>query len=222
MTLSLRAENLYVSLGAHCEVANFIGYNGLRTAAYPFDWMLTTRHSVISILEQDFAHYLDISYLQLHQFGVANLYYHIEFRHDWPYFGKDWFKMDIKRTLPEIIEKYQRRIERFYQLADYQGKVYFIRAPIDIDYALDYYPTFTNEAKTITIDEALGLKKALLNKFPNLDFELIIINYLDENEEPFCFPPLEKIQEFRVRLSHKFEDWESLLQQLNNDTNDND
>ncbi|MFI5343498.1 MAG: DUF1796 family putative cysteine peptidase [Chlamydiales bacterium] len=207
------ANPIYVSLGSHCEVTNFIGYNGLRTAAYPFDWMLTFNRSLISVLEQDFAFYVDETYLKSHRFGVVNRYYQIDFRHDWPDFGQNWHKMDIRRILPEVQDKYQRRIERFYELAQHKGKVFFIRAPLDIDYSLDVYPTFTKEAKRITSEEALAIRNLLLDKFPNLDFNLIIINYAEEGAPPIV--GLEKVHEFRVRLSHKFEDWENILLSLN-------
>lgn len=210
-----RKQPLYVSLGAHCEVANFIGYNGLRTAAYPFDWMLTLNRSLISVLEQDFIHFVDSTYLKHHRYGVVNTYYQIDFRHDWPDFGFSWPQMDIRKTLPEIQDKYERRISRFYELADHQGKVFFIRAPLDIDYSLEAYPTFSKESKRITFEEAQTLRNLLKSKFPALDFTLVIVNYFEENTGEIV--GIENVCEFKVRLFHKFIDWERLLHSLENE-----
>jgi len=207
---------LFISLGSHCEVANFIGYYGLRTAAYPFDWMLTLHESLIAVLEQDFAYFVDERFLVPHRFGVVNSYYNIDFRHDWPDFGQSWYKMDFRRILPEVQDKYQRRIGRFYDLTEHVGKVFFIRIPLDIDYSLDQYPTFTSASKRITSTEALTIRNLLLERFPNLDFDLVVINYVEEGAPDIV--GLDRVYEFKVSLTHKFEDWEEILRYLQNDS----
>lgn len=162
---------LFISLGVSCEVAHECRSCGVRNRAYPFDWLLTLDpHGLVSLLQRDFEFFLKEDHLILNSRGFYDTFYNIEFRHD-------LYSMDtsFEEYLPTLQEKYAKRIERFRQLALYQGKVYFFRSA----YPPHYPPLTTSESEcfAITLSQAKALKEALYQLFPTLDFTLVIINY---------------------------------------------
>lgn len=156
-------EPLFISLGPECYVAGHLAQIGYRRASFPFDWLLTLDHSgVVELLDDNFKYFLDPSYYSLHTNGaLINTYYHIEFRHEHD---------------NDFIGKYGRRIDRFRRLNNYSGKVFFMRE----SYAGAESPSFywpCKDVLNISSEHALELKRALKNRFPNLDFSLVIMNY---------------------------------------------
>ncbi len=202
--------NLIVSLGSHCEVAAYLRQAGLRSEAYPFDWLTTFDHTLFaSLIYNDFAYFMDARFLYQYPYGnVVNWCYQIDFRHDWPYSD-----INFAKYFPEIRKKYERRIERFRKLNRHYGKVYFVRAAYDLN--LDpFLPTVTSQCTRIEISDAEILRNTLYEKFPNLDFTLVIVNYIEE-ETPDIIG-LEKVIEFKVRKGYRTEDYSRLFQLLKN------
>lgn len=197
---------LLVSLGSHCEVTMHISHNKMRTAAFPFDWLLTLDYQgFISALKDDFYFFMDKSYLYQHPEGnIIHTKYNIDFRHDWP-------DMNFEKHFPEIRKKYERRIRRFQQLNEYAGRVYFMRSPFDLSIN-PRLPTITKECTKIDTSHAQALRDVLRQKFPHLDFRLIIINYAEEHTPSIT--GIEQVMEFKVRKSHKKEDYSAIIQQL--------
>ncbi len=157
---------LFISLGAHCEPTFWLKAYGLRHAAFPFDWLLTTDdEKLIELLETDFAHFLDRSCFTVFPKAFVNTCYNIEFRHEGEH-------------IEEIFSKYPRRIERFRQLASSSRRVVFIRMSYhDAASPSIYYPN--EKLLHITPQSAFALSKALRRRFPRLDFTLLIINQKD-------------------------------------------
>lgn len=55
--------NHVISLGLQCPTAQFLKANGLKVCSYPFDWMLTSDHTVTEdILNNDFVDLLNKKY----------------------------------------------------------------------------------------------------------------------------------------------------------------
>ena len=108
-------EPLFINLGPDCYFANGLGGLGLRKAAFPFDWLLTNDQEMfIELLEDDFKFFLDPTHYFKHTNGhLVHDYYHIEFRHE--------------HDLQTFDSTYARRIQRFHELNNYQGKVFFMR-----------------------------------------------------------------------------------------------
>lgn len=196
--LALDQKVTFVSLGSHCEIAMHLNENHLRKAAFPFDWLLTCNHdSFLSLLDNDFAHFLDSNYLiqhPAHQNVLENSYYEIEFRHDWPFLD-----MDLK---------YDRRTNRFRELRNYQGKVFFIRAAYDLQNDPNLYWGI-EDIEQITTEQALEIKKTLDRYFPNLNFTLVILNYLQSNAPPIN--PIDNVLEFKINKYKKHEDYTRLF-----------
>ncbi len=130
---------------------------------------------------------------------------------DWPFADYGWDAIRYAEHILEIQSKYQRRIARFKQLSDFQGKVYFLRAAFDFNNDPSVYWGESSQAR-ISIEQAVLLKEVLEKYFPSLDFELVIINYVEENAPNIV--GINRIREFKVRKSHKQDDYKSLFNSL--------
>ncbi|HSX12957.1 MAG TPA: DUF1796 family putative cysteine peptidase [Chlamydiales bacterium] len=204
-------ECLFVSLGSHCEPCSFLREFNLRKAGYPFDWIVSFNHrEFVSILDENFGHYLDELYFIRHPeypVLIENTYYKIEFRHDWPFQDS---VLNLEREAEQIEGmrlKYDRKITRFRNLNDYKGKVFFIRTAWDLSLDSNHFWN-TGGIEKITYWQAAELKDALKRFFPSLNFDLVIVNYAEENT-----PPIEGIDgviEFKIRKSNKCEDYRNM------------
>lgn len=109
---------LFVSLGSTCTTAPVHRECGIRKAAFPFDWIISfDGEKLIDILEEGFLHFLNSDVLKVLGQALLNHYIPPEIR-DWE---------DANYDIRAFSEKCQRRINRFKQLANYQGKVCFAR-----------------------------------------------------------------------------------------------
>lgn len=166
--LSMVNAPLYVSLGPECHLSHCLKQFGYRKASYPFDWLLTQDHDrMIELLEDDFKYFLDDTYYSIHTNGhLIHNYYHIEFRHEHDHGA--------------LKTKFARRINRFRELDRYAGKVFFMRRasfnPVDPTF---YWPN--ENLFHISFESALQFKQALKKRFPNANFNLVVVNYANGN-----------------------------------------
>lgn len=200
---------IFISLGSHCEVVHHMTGNNLRSAAFPLDWLLTLDFAgLLSLLQEDFALFMDENHLIQDSEGtVFNTYYRIVFLHEL----HDWTDRDFAKHYPEIREKYRRRINRFKECNYNKGKAYFIRAAYDLDINPNT-PTLTKESSKVDRFQAEALKDVLRQKFPNLDFYLVIINYAEEQADDII--GIDRVLEFKVQKTCKKEDYASIFQRL--------
>lgn len=102
-----------ISLGYFCEVAGELEKYGLRSASYPFDWMISDFSGVIKCIEEEFKDFLNEEYLS-QSFNDRTHYknekYNFYFFHDF-----DKFK-SLEKQLSKINAKYKRRAERFLKI----------------------------------------------------------------------------------------------------------
>lgn len=208
---------LFVSLGCTSRVSTYLRQAGIHYQS-PFSLLLTTdSKGMIALLEDDFAYFLDKRYLVQDPhfngitYRVVNRYYNIDFRHDWHDID-DNFEVD----LPRIQEKYHKLITSFRELADYKGKVYFIRMAYPGDWVNPNYfePAPDNDCFIISYAQAAAIKKALEQKFPKLDFNLVIINHIENSTRDIV--NLNKVVEFKVRKLYPFDDFVNICKQLEN------
>lgn len=167
-------EPLFVSLGSTCEVTHQLRFLGLRAAAFPLDWALSLNNSqIIRLLEEDFVYFNDEEYLSSYATVLLNTRYCLLFPHE-----GNW---EAPETLENFKCKSQRRIDRFKSLGSYQGKVFFIRAACPN--AENPKAVYTDaENLHITNDYSVLLYQTLKNKFPELDFTLIIMNFFNQDD----------------------------------------
>lgn len=160
------SEPKLISLGHNCYGAAQIRRHGYRTAAYPFDWLVTPLTSLNDVLKHNFENFLDKQHLILKRPFIINKLYDIYFMHDFFPLAK-W-----RKQLSTIQKKYLRRIQRFQDLANCPTKIYFIRI---------IYAVTSNTPQIFYPEEALLLKQQLHKQFPNTNFELVLIFYGLEN-----------------------------------------
>jgi len=131
-------DTKYISLGSTCCISYQLQQLNLRNKAYPFDWIRTkSLKKVIKCLESSFDGFTDLEYLDIKKeftfqesddfrldavTGIisAKNKYNMTFLHD---FAKN--NIDDK---PKVIDKYNRRIEHFYQTINDQSiNIVFVR-----------------------------------------------------------------------------------------------
>ena len=100
-----------ISLGSFCSVAMELEKIGLRSASYPFDWLISESfESVIGLIKSNFDSFLDPCDISVE--NKPHVYYKeslkIHFHHDFN--ASD--ALDVQ--IPQVEKKYQRRIRRFY------------------------------------------------------------------------------------------------------------
>ncbi len=161
---------LFVSLGSYCETAHVHRECGIRKAAFPFDWIISfDGEKLLEILEDDFLHFLNPHFLRVYGASLLNDYYHLEFLNE-----GDWEDADYK--IEEFSRKCQRRIDRFRNLGNYPGKVFFVRTSYPRSLVDPNRIWRIEENIEITRLSAEKLYQKLKNYFPCLDFDLIIMN----------------------------------------------
>lgn len=209
---SLDRRVTFVSLGSHCEGTVFLNAHHLRNAAFPFDWLLTCQHDrFLSILETDFAHFLDGQFFIQHPkypYVLENIFYQAEFRHEWFFVDSEWSEERSKVQWEEMGTKYHRRINRFRELRNYPGKVVFLRIAYDVQNDPNLF-WGVEGIERITQEQAQELKNALDCYFPGLNFRLVIVNYL-ENEAPLI-NGIENVFEFKISKADKHSGYANLF-----------
>ncbi len=174
IALEITQEPLFVSLGSSCTTAHMHRDCGIRKAAFPFDWIISfDGEKLIDLLEEDFLHFLNPDFLKVSGQALLNDYYHLEFLNE-----GDW--ADAAYNIKEFSLKCQRRINRFRQLGNYQGKVFFVRTAYPHSLTDPHRIWKIKENIEITHGYAEKLYHTLKKCFPKLDFELVIINGHDK------------------------------------------
>lgn len=206
------AERVLVSLGENCNVAMALSQHGLRKKSLPFDWNVTPFHSLYHILSNDFANVLSPEYLFLNDDShtVINRYYGIAFAHDFPTYDLDSqdqhdlaipapgvIKPDFLDALPNIQEKYQRRIKYLYNILNGDDEVLFIR----------------HNHSHVSKSEVMNFYELIKSKFPKLNFTLVVWGYEDEMKEDWGHPRIKTYQMIRGKSVEAF--YESLFRSLN-------
>ncbi len=210
----LANEPLFISIGCHCEAAVLLKENHLRKASYPFDWLITHNAGRIAeLLDRDFEGFMD----EIHCFHhpeypdvFENAYYEIEWRHDYP----KQARTPLAIHLDEIRPKYERRIDRFRALKGYPGKVFFVRTAYDAPHCGPNI-WMTEDNLRVSSADTRVLKEALTRFFPNLDFTLVVVNYREDMMTPI--DRMEGVVEFKIRKSHRHEDYIRFIRLLQKD-----
>jgi hypothetical protein len=187
-----RAAPILVSLGENCNVAMALAENGLRKQALPFDWNITPFLSLYHVFSNDFSDFLQVEDLVLRQdlLTVVNQNHKIEFVHDFPLCGEKQKKQEDEIPVPgeidpdflkefsEVQEKYQRRIARLYDVLRGDEEVILIR----------------HNHRHIAKEEVIKFYQFLQEKFPSLNFTLVVWGYEEEMGEDWGYPGIKNYQ----------------------------
>ena len=111
-----------IPLGYFCSVAMELERKGLRTASYPFDWMISDSfENILKLLDNNFEDFLDEE--SLYQEEIPNHYYNyrtgVHFYHDFDAYTP------LRDQIKSVRKKYARRIKRLYD--DVKEPSLFIR-----------------------------------------------------------------------------------------------
>ena len=121
MEIKNKFDNI-ISLGFFCGVSLDLQKMGLRSASYPFDWLLSSFSSVVNAIDSKFDRFLVYDNLSQNVFNRSHYrddLYGFEFFHDFNYY------QPLRKQYDKIQKKYLRRIARFY--SSIQKPTLFIR-----------------------------------------------------------------------------------------------
>lgn len=158
----LTTRPIVISLGDSCQPALNLMYAKLRFMAYPFDWIVAPFDDVYDMIKTDFMYCNQREYFveaydsKINNLRATNIHYpQLLFPH------AKW---------ESLFEDFNRRIKRFYKAIYYsetsKKKVFFVIHSL----------TFRNDSVKAMADK---LRDLLSQKFPNLDFTLIVMHHAD-------------------------------------------
>jgi hypothetical protein len=158
LNASIRKYDEAVSLGSICQPAWHLKANGVRKGAYPFDRVITPFHALIPFIAQRGAGFLEKDHLKILEvlYGehtsyehVVDLAYDIHFIHDFHH--PDMCNYD------NVKAKYERRVQRFFELLESDKKILFVRVQMNRH-------------------EAQILDDLLHSQYPHLEYTLVAIS----------------------------------------------
>ncbi len=180
----IQEKPIVICLGQSCFALLKIREFGLRWLAYPFDWNVTYNNALMKLIENDFANLLDEHFVHFENHtriwntlygGGIDLQQGFTLAHICPAdatkenFFKDFF--------PSLKERMQRRIQRFYKAINSGKHVYFVRGQVPL-----------GDLSDVSRENIIKLTNLIKQKFPNLKFTLIAVNYAEEFESPWNIP----------------------------------
>ena len=176
------------SLGFGCGMARLLKRLGLRMTSGPFDWIVGPNFEYrIELILNDFKDFFNKDDLVLYDDKSNEFRPEDPNRHTDTYSNKvngfihphDFMEGDdFETTYPIVLDKYNRRIERFYEyLKDTNKRVLLTYLSFSVLDDKAIYECYKN------LVERFGKHISLLifNHKPNLDYETIEKRYLDEN-----------------------------------------
>lgn len=173
----MKKYDIIYSIGRDCACALYLQQNGLRLTSGPFDWLTNADYKArFDLMLSDFNGFLDKKYLKLMpkptQFPADknNDYYEntktgLYFWHDFP------ADKSFESAYPEVKQKYDRRIQRFYENIKNKNRILLI-----------WFSHVHNTADETVLD--------LCNKFckkfnKNIDF--LLIEHKENVYKPECY-----------------------------------
>jgi hypothetical protein len=175
-------NNISISLGWNCYSAIYAVNNDIRKRknegynTCPFDEMVTNYHGIVKCLEDDFQSFYDEKYLYLkelkmnqsNEYQIYNLKYNFYYNHESPghaklYITQGWpdgINHYINNNYFHFKERYSRRVNNFRN---------YLKDP-------NNYITFVITSWNKKQDDMGELKNAIEKHYPNLKYEICIIN----------------------------------------------
>jgi hypothetical protein len=105
-------EYNFITLGFNCAPAIILKDLGLRNYSLPFDWIITTNNQIINCIQDDFNKFHKKLHFTLNNHWLMDEY-GIQYPHDYPVNNDDTIIDDWQNCQPDVLIKYERRIERF-------------------------------------------------------------------------------------------------------------
>lgn len=194
-----------ISLGNACAPALHLRTLGIRTEAYPFDWIISHFDALYEALTSNFTYFLTDIKLRKDGTGVYD-YYNFQFVHDFPtintpkpnvlnsdFIGASTLLSNWQDALSLVKEKYNRRINRFYTACQGKEQIFFFR---DED---------------TTREQAMKLRDYFTTTYPNLNFLLVITSKDESFHQPW---DLDKIRNFYMSAYNDTKRFKEILTEV--------
>jgi hypothetical protein len=147
---------MFVPIGVDCGNADFLKKRNLRQISLPFDWVVTY-NGVSEIIKNDFSNYISNN--------KFNNNYDVYFMHN------DFTNLNDKTTM-------ERRINRFKHILETSNeKITFVRKGHAFHHheEINKHKNNSNCIIKSDITDAKDLDLILQHKYPNLNYEIIVI-----------------------------------------------
>lgn len=149
-----------ISLGRACDIAHQIRRHFGQTEAYPFDWLITPFQGLIKTIDSDFGGFLSIDQLIIKDNYVYGRDSDIIYYHDFE--GVD--ASNLEKLLPEVREKYARRVDRWQKAISTGEPILFIRGYQNMSYGI------------IDESDAKSVYQSLLKTYPGVNAHILAQN----------------------------------------------
>lgn len=160
-----------VSIGEACVCSESLRKSLLQIKSYPFDWLASNDILTnLDIVINDFKDFLNKDLLEQKNTNKTldanqrnwrdtyrNTKYNFVFVHDFDY------NVSFEESYPNVLKKYQRRIDRFYKSIEEANSVLFVYIE----------RPKTNEEQISDLDLLVEYQKKLEEKFPNKNIDIL-------------------------------------------------
>lgn len=154
------------SIGSSCLCASSLRDSGLRLSSGPFDWLLgPSLLERAKLIASDFSGWMepgDFEYAGNPHKSFTESYRNLKtgykFSHDFP------VGADFATVFPEVKRKYDRRVARLYER---------VRASRRVLFAWFENPSCDDKPSD---EEVLAARKVLMDTFPGVDIELLVVD----------------------------------------------
>ncbi|MCX5921919.1 MAG: DUF1796 family putative cysteine peptidase [Candidatus Dependentiae bacterium] len=205
-----------IPIGTHCSAAAAIKGLNLRQVSLPLDWIVSSFAGLYQAFNDDFAHFLEKSSLRIRgdQQGIVD-YYGFQFVHDFPTTTQtikpsiDGSQEDVAVLVSqgkisphymdfydEITSKYARRIKRMYEFCNGDEQVFFIR-----HFGMNK-------------QQAIAFRDLIENKFPSLDFILVVVSPVRSQENDWNLPKIRNFYLDDRQVWNNPTEWERIYKAL--------
>lgn len=182
----------YISLGFFCSIALDLKSFGLRLFSSPFDWLISPFESVLELICNRFNGFLDYELMEQSRkvpCHYKNSKYEIEFYHDFNDVEP------LSAQLPKVKEKYDRRIERFYNnIKEPTLFIRYIRNDYEAAFVENNYDKIQHLLKSFNEDSEIIY---LCNESVHCHLDCVYKVKQDENDS-VCRKPLLSSKELKL------------------------
>jgi hypothetical protein len=201
-------DPIAISLGFSCTTSDMLRIHNIRCAAFPFDWIRSSFDGLCNLLQDDFLDFLNPEYLTFENTFIFNRKYTLTFHHDFPAErteGRvDYLKENYLDFIGDVSGKYQRRIERFYEVLNSGRIIYLFRLS-------SYTRPWNLDLSFQTKDRVIKLRDILSNKFPNCNFILVVIDSTEEYKTDW---QLDRVKNFYIQNVMSKDEWGNIFKTL--------
>lgn len=160
---------IIIPIGVDCGIADFLKKYNLRTISLPFDWAVSY-NGVSKCIEDDFKYFTEPL---TNRINIYDIYFHHDFQEN----------AAVLQEHEQDRQKYARRCQRLLNiLTDSNEEIIFCRKGHAIHHHYEHNNKYSDIANDIEDAEKLDI--ILSNKYPNLNYKIIVILVCSH-----CFDP---------------------------------